>query len=57
MLNTFGNFVPNKYIIVDDKGSVCLNETIESKMKAKHILYKKYIRINDLKVTSFFLKI
>ena len=57
MLNTFRNFVPNKYIIVDDKGSVCLNETIESKMKAKHILYKKYIRINDLKVTSFFLKI
>ena len=37
------NFVTNKHITIDDKNPVWMNETIKSKMKAKHILYKKYI--------------
>ena len=57
ILNTFHNFVPNKYITIDDKDPVWMNETIKSKMKAKSILYKNIFRMEDLKVTSFFLKI
>ena len=44
VLNIFRNFVPNKYISIDDKDPVWMNETIKSKMKAKNILYKKYIQ-------------
>ena len=38
VLNTFRNFVPNKYKTIDDKYPVRINETIKSKMKAKNIL-------------------
>ena len=31
VLNTFLNFVPNKYITVDDKDPVWVNETVKSK--------------------------
>ena len=41
MLNVFGNLVPNKYITIDDKYPVWLNENIKTK---------------DLTVTLFFLK-
>ena len=57
ILNTFCSFVPNKYITIDDKDAVWMNETIKSKMKAKSILFKNIFRLEDLKVTSFFLKI
>ena len=44
ILNTFRNFVPNKYMTIDDKDPVWMNETIRSKMKVKHIVFKKYIQ-------------
>ena len=44
ILNIFRNYVPNKYIIVDDKDPEWMSETIKSKMKAKTRLYKRYIK-------------
>ena len=44
ILNIFRNYVPNKYITIDDKDPVWMNETIKSKIKAKKALYKKYIQ-------------
>ena len=43
ILNVFRNYVPNKYIAVDYKDPVRMNETIKSKITAKIVLYKKYI--------------
>ena len=56
MLNVFRNYVPNKYITVDDKGPVWMNKTIKSKIQAKNTLFKNIFKMEDLKVTSFFLK-
>ena len=39
--------MPYKYITVDDKDPVRMNETIKSKIEAKNALYKKFIQ-NDL---------
>ena len=44
ILNVFRNYVPNKYITIDDKDPVWMNETIKSKIKAKNALYKKYVQ-------------
>ena len=57
ILNIFRNCVPNKYITIDDKDPVWMNETIKSKIKAKNALYKNIFRMVDLKVTSFILKV
>ena len=43
ILNIFRNYVPNKYITIDDKDPVWMNKTIKPKNKAKNSLYKKYI--------------
>ena len=43
-LNIFHNYVPNKYITIDDKDPAWMNKTIKSKIKAKNALYKKYIQ-------------
>ena len=43
ILNIFHNNVPNKYITIDDKHPVWVNETIKSKIEAKNVFYKKYI--------------
>ena len=42
LLNVFRNYVPKKYITVDDKDHVWMNETIKSKITVKNVLYKKY---------------
>ena len=44
ILNVFRNYVPNKYITVDDKDLVWMNEIIKSKMKTKNKLYELYIQ-------------
>ena len=41
ILNIFLNYVRNKYITVNDKDAVWMNETRKSKIKAKNVLYKK----------------
>ena len=43
ILNVFRNYVPNKYITIDDKDPVWMNETIKSKIKTRNKLYKQYI--------------
>ena len=43
ILNVFRNYVPNKYITIDDKDYVWMNETIKSKIKTRNKLYKQYI--------------
>ena len=45
------NYVLNKYITVNDKESVWINETIKSKIKAKMYSAKNRVRMKDLKVT------
>ena len=43
ILNVFRNYVPNKYITIDDKDPVWMNGTIKSKIKARNKLYRQYI--------------
>ena len=43
ILNVFRNYVPNKYISVDDKDPVWMNEITKSKMKTRNKLFKQYI--------------
>ena len=43
-MNVFRNYVPNKYITVDEKDPVWINEIIKSKMKTKNKLCKQYIQ-------------
>ena len=56
VLNIFRNFVPNKYITIDDKDPVWMNETIKSKMEAKNILCKKYIQNGRFESDFIFLE-
>ena len=56
VLNTFRNSVPNRYITIDDKDSVWMNETIKSKMKGKNILYKKCIQNGRFESDFIFLE-
>ena len=44
ILNVFSNYVPNKYITVDDKDPVWMNETNKLKIKAKDNMYNKYLQ-------------
>ena len=44
ILNVFRNFVPNKYITIDDKDPVWINETIKNKMKVRNNIFKQYIQ-------------
>ena len=44
ILNVFQNYVPEKYITIEDEDPVWMNEIIKSKMKAKSKLYKQYIK-------------
>ena len=43
ILNIFRNYVPNKYITIDDKDPVWMNETIKLKIKTRDKLYKQYV--------------
>ena len=44
ILNVFRNYVPNKYITIDDKDLVWINEVIKSKIKVKNLFFKQYIQ-------------
>ena len=43
ILNVFRNYVPNKYITIDDKDLIRMNETIKLKIKTRGKLYKQYV--------------
>ena len=40
----FRNYVRNKYISIDDKEAVWMNETIKNKMKVRNNRFKQYIQ-------------
>ena len=44
ILNIFQNYVPSKYITIDDKDPVWMNENVKSKIKTNSIPYKQYLR-------------
>ena len=44
ILSVFRIYVPNKYITIDDKDPVWMNEIIKSKIKTKNLLFKQYIQ-------------
>ena len=44
LLNIFRNYVPNKYITIDDKDPVWINDFVKSKIKANNLLFKQYIQ-------------
>ena len=44
ILSVFSNYVPNKYITIDDKDTVWMNETIKLKIKSKDNMYNKYLQ-------------
>ena len=44
LLNIFRNYVPNKYITIDDKDPVWMNDFVKSKIKANNLVFKQYIQ-------------
>ena len=56
ILNVFRNYVPNRYITIDDKDLAWMNEIIKSKIKTKNLLFKQYIQNGRLKSDFVFLE-
>ena len=54
ILNVFRNYVPNKYITIDDKDPAWMNENIKTKIKEKNTFYQKYIE-NERSGSDFIL--
>ena len=48
------NYIPNKYIAIDDKDPVWMNDTLKSKIKTKNILFKQFMRLESEKFESDF---
>ena len=44
LLNIFRNYVPSKYITIDDKDPIWMNDFVKSKIKANNLLFKQYIQ-------------
>ena len=44
ILNVFRNYVPNKYVIIDDKDPIWMNDFAKTKIKTKIILFKQCIK-------------
>ena len=57
ILNVFRNYEPDKYITIDDKDPVWMNETIKLKVKAKCNMYNKYIQSGRFESDFLFLEI
>ena len=53
----FRNYVHNKYITVNDKDPVWINETMKSKIKANNEVYKQYIQNGRFESDFLFLEI
>ena len=56
ILNVFKNYVPNKYIIIDDKDPVWMNDTIKVKIKTKNLLFKQSMQNERFESDFGFLK-
>ena len=44
VLNVFSDYAPNKYITINDKDPVWMNEIIKLKIKAKNSMYNRFIQ-------------
>ena len=44
ILDVFRNYVPNKYVTIDDKDPLLMKEMIKSKMKEKEIIPALYLK-------------
>ena len=44
-MNIFSNFIPNKYITIDDRDPPWMNHFVKTKIKFKNQLYNTYIKI------------
>ena len=55
-MNIFHNYIPDKYIIIDDKDPAWMNEIIKSKIKTKHPLFKQYIQNGRFESDFMFLE-
>ena len=56
ILNVFKNYVPSKYITIDDKVPVWMNDTIKAKIKTKSLLFKQYMQNERFESDFGFLK-
>ena len=43
-MNSFSNFIPNKYIKSDDRDPFWMNDFVKTKIKFKNQLYNSYIK-------------
>ena len=55
ILNVFQNYVPNKYITIDNKDPVWMNKNIKTKIKEKNTFYQKYIENGIERLESDFI--
>ena len=56
ILDVFKNYVPNKYITVDYKDPVWMNDTIKVKIKTKNLLFKQSMQNERFESDFGFLK-
>ena len=56
LLNLFQNYVPNRYITIDDKDPVWMNKIIKSKIKTKILLFKQYLQNGRFEIDFMFLE-
>ena len=56
-VNVFRNYAPSKYLTIDDKDPVWMNETIKSKIKIKNKIFKNIFRMVDWQVILYFLNL
>ena len=56
-MNVFQNYVPNRYITIDEKDPVWMNEIIKSKIKkTKSLLFKQYLQNGRFEIDFMFLE-
>ena len=56
ILNVFRNYVPNKYVIIDDKDPIWMNDFVKTKIKTKNILFKQCIKNGQFESDFLFLE-
>ena len=56
ILNVFRNYVPSKYIIINVKDPVRMNENIKSKTQTRNLLYLQYIQNTKFQCEFVFLE-
>lgn len=53
LLNTFSNFIPNKYMTINNKDPPWMNNHIRTKINRKNLLFKTFLRSKKLKISDF----